>query len=226
MDSLNEHNVYQIQPGHVLNEDDGEPCKDTITVGLHSLTCGTKNPLSKYNEAFCLLQQRRKIIPVSTQAKSTPSHVPNDTVEVETQMDTSTDISSHGQQEPQSKDNPFIDSIQEDDSIQEEEVITEVARIIKDLENGIVDPTLARLGAEDVALDMDDIFVCEDDNWSDSSSEGSVDGVEEEEWATYVVENVRFQWIFTKSHVTKRDLTKSEPLLPAITWRCSAEFEK
>jgi len=28
---------------------------------------------------------------------------------------------------------------------------------------------------------MDDIFVYEDDNWSDSSSEGSVDGVEEEE---------------------------------------------
>jgi len=43
-------------------------------------------------------------------------------------------------------------------------VITEVARIIKDLENGIVDPTLARLGAEDVALDMDDIFVHKDDN--------------------------------------------------------------
>jgi len=56
-----------------------------------------------------------------------------------------------------------------------------VARIIKDLENGIVDPTLTRFGAEDVALDMDDIFAHEDDNWSDSSSEGSVDGVEEEE---------------------------------------------
>ena len=60
-------------------------------------------------------------------------------------------------------------------------MISEVARIIKDLENGIVDPTLTRFGAEDVALDMDDIFAHEDDNWSDSSSEGSVDGVEEEE---------------------------------------------
>ena len=48
---------------------------------------------------------------------------------------------------------------------------------------------LARLGAEDVALDM---FVHEDDNWSDSSSKGSVDRVEEE-WATCVVENVWFQ---------------------------------
>jgi hypothetical protein len=52
MDSLNEHNVYQIQLGHVLNEGDGEPCKDTITMGVQSLTAGTKNPLSKYNKAF------------------------------------------------------------------------------------------------------------------------------------------------------------------------------
>ena len=78
-------------------------------------------------------------------------------------MDTSTDIASHRQQEPQSRDNPFIDSIQEDDNIQEEEVITEVARILKDLENGIIDPTLAKLGAEDIALDMDDTFVYRDE---------------------------------------------------------------
>ena len=80
MDSLNKHNVYQIQPGHVLNEGDGEPCKDTITAGVQSLMTGTKNPLSEYNKAFCLLQQRRKIIPTSAQAKST-SHRPNDTIE-------------------------------------------------------------------------------------------------------------------------------------------------
>ena len=34
-------------------------------------------------------------------------------------------------------------------------VMTKVARIIEDLENGIVDPILARLGTEDIALDMD-----------------------------------------------------------------------
>jgi hypothetical protein len=56
-----------------------------------------------------------------------------------------------------------------------------VARIIEDVENGIVDPTLTRFGAEDIALNMDNIFVHGDDNWSDSSSEGSVDGVEEGE---------------------------------------------
>ena len=49
---------------------------------------------------------------------------------------------------------------------------------------GIIDPTLARLGAElrrHCVEYVDDIFVHEDDNWSDSSSEGSVDGVGEEE---------------------------------------------
>jgi len=99
---------------------------------------------------------------------------------VETQMDTSIDAPSHRLQEPRNEGDPFADSTQEDDDMQEDEVITEVARIIEDLENGIVEPTLARLGAEDVALDMDDTFVHEDDDWSDSSSEGSVDGVEEE----------------------------------------------
>ena len=206
MDSLDEHNVYRIQPGRVLNEDDGEPVKDSITLGLQSLTGGTKNPLSDYNEAFCLLQKRRKIVPVSVQAENTRSHIPPDVIaevetqidsaraensrsrmlhdaiaEAETQMDTSTDISCQEQQDPQNKDDPFVDSVQEDDNVQEEEVFTEVTKIIEDLENGIFDPTLARLGAGDVALDMDDVIVHDVDEWSDSSSEGSVDGVEDEE---------------------------------------------
>jgi hypothetical protein len=91
-------------------------------------------------------------------------------------MDMSTDISSHSEQEPTS--DPFVDSIQEGDNVQEEEVVSELARIVEDFENGVVDTTLARLGAEDIALDMDDIFIHQDD-WSDSSSEGSVDGVDE-----------------------------------------------
>ena len=34
---------------------------------------------------------------------------------------------------------------------------------------------MARLGVEDVQLDMDDIVVYKDDDWSDISSEGTVD---------------------------------------------------
>ena len=52
----------------------------------------------------------------------------------------------------------------------------EVVRIIEDIENDMVDATLARLGAEDVELDMDDIYVHQDDNLLDSLSEGTVDG--------------------------------------------------
>ena len=90
-------------------------------------------------------------------------------------MDTSLDLPSLGPQNPQSQE----DNIWEEE---DSEVISEVARIIEDLENGIFDPSLTRFGAEDVALEMDDISVDEDDdNWSDSSSEGSLNGIEEEE---------------------------------------------
>ena len=64
VESLDAHNVYRVQLGRVLGNDDGGPVKDAITAGLQSLTAGTKSPLSEYNEAFCLLQKRRKIIPV------------------------------------------------------------------------------------------------------------------------------------------------------------------
>ena len=183
MDSLNEHKVYQVQHGRVLDESDGGPVKDTITTGLQNLTAGTKNPLSDYNKAFQLLQRRRKIIPVSSQAAS-KSHIQydasNDPEAIITDSETQTNIGattiptipSHGLG---TQSDPIIDLFEEDDTIQDE-VITEVARIIEDIENGVVDATLARLGAEDVELDMDDIYVNQDDDWSDSSSEGSVDG--------------------------------------------------
>lgn len=181
MDSLDEHNVYRIQRGRVLKDDDGAPVKDSITTGLQSLTSGNKNPLSDYNDAFSLLQARRKIVPVSAQAEAM-SHTPEGSEAAETQMDTSIDLDfSHGPMpEAGSEGDLFLDSVPEDHII-EEDRIGEVARIIEDLENGIIDPTLARVGAEDVALDMDDIYILEDDNWSDSSSEGSAEGAEEEE---------------------------------------------
>ena len=87
---------------------------------------------------------------------------------------------SHGLQEPVSglgsQSDPLTDSFEEDDNTQEDEVITELARISQDLENGVVDPTLATLGEEDVLLDMDDTFVYHDDDLSDTSSEGSTEG--------------------------------------------------
>ena len=190
MDSLNEHKVYEIQHGRVLDEGDGGPVKDAITTGLQNLTAGTKNPLSDYNEAFQLLQRRRKIIPVSAQAPS-ESHVRRYDSDVSsdpiiTDSETQTNIGastipttpSHGLQEHGlgTQSDPIVDIFEEDDIIHEDEVITEVAKIIEDIENGVVDATLAMLGAEDVELDMDNIYVDQDDDWSDSSSEGTVDG--------------------------------------------------
>ena len=133
---------------------------------------------------------------------------------------------SHSWQDPQSQEDPFVNSSQEDNILQEEdlEVISEVARIIEDLENSIVDPTLTRFGAEDVALDIDDIFAHEDDNWSDSSSEGSVDGIEEEEWTMYVVANRDFNEFSlsqTWQSVTLLKVIRCSQLLPwdeGIVW--------
>ena len=39
--------------------------KDVVTIGLHNLTEGTKNPLSEYNTAFRRLQMQRRMTPVT-----------------------------------------------------------------------------------------------------------------------------------------------------------------
>lgn len=63
MESLDENNVYRIQKGRVLDDND-ELVKDVIEVGLQNLTEGNKNPLSDYNKAFRNLQARQRMKPV------------------------------------------------------------------------------------------------------------------------------------------------------------------
>ena len=67
----------------------------------------------------------------------------------------------------------------------EEEIISEVFQILNSLENGQIDESLPRRSAEDVAFDMDEIIIEEDnyytDHTSDSDDESDVsseDGVE------------------------------------------------
>ena len=55
MESFDENDVYRINKGQVLDDDD-EPVKDVIATGLQNLVEGNKNPLSDYNEAFRNLQ--------------------------------------------------------------------------------------------------------------------------------------------------------------------------
>lgn len=64
MISLDEHNVYRIQKGRLLDDDD-KHVKHMFQVGLINLSAGTKSPLSDYNESFQLLQRRRRIMTVS-----------------------------------------------------------------------------------------------------------------------------------------------------------------
>jgi hypothetical protein len=47
----------------VLDEDD-EPVKDVIAVGLQNVIEGNRNPLSDYNEAFRNVQARQRMKPV------------------------------------------------------------------------------------------------------------------------------------------------------------------
>ena len=71
MESLDENNVYRIQKGRVL-DDDNELVKDVIEDGLQNLTEGNKNLLSEYNKAFKNLQAQRRMKPVVSE----PSVIP------------------------------------------------------------------------------------------------------------------------------------------------------
>ncbi|KAF9031725.1 hypothetical protein BDP27DRAFT_1375121 [Rhodocollybia butyracea] len=61
MNSLEEHNVYTLTKGRVLDAGE-EPSVDVVSKGLEQLLHGT--PLVEYNQAFKQLQRRRRIQPI------------------------------------------------------------------------------------------------------------------------------------------------------------------
>ncbi|KAG6823407.1 hypothetical protein H0H92_010314, partial [Tricholoma furcatifolium] len=78
MESLNEHGVYRIQRGRVLDQDD-EPVKNIISIGLQNLTDTPSSPLTEYNSHFVRLQRRRRKQPLTALSTSpTPSAAPDD----------------------------------------------------------------------------------------------------------------------------------------------------
>jgi hypothetical protein len=183
MDSLEEYKVYRIQAGRILDEDD-LLVPDAASTGFHSLSNsdGPSNPLDDYNTAFQRLQHRRRMKPLVPRSQR-PSMISSNpvipTAPDETQHPTMQASLSNPPSEPQ----PLLptcvsepaNSNQEDHvTLQEEEEPTEVMQILEDLENGIVDPTLPRLGEEDVAWDMD-MNLLEDLGDSESDSESSSD---------------------------------------------------
>jgi hypothetical protein len=191
MDSLDEHKVYQVQKGRVLH-DDNEPVPDVIAVGLHKLTEG---PLKEYNTAFHHLQKRRKMKPVSSKdipASATGSQTMTTS---NANSDSTTFLSptasgSHSTTRTRSLnlvdadtlDAAVLETADEEEIVDEleDETLGEVFQILDNLENGRIDDSLPRTNAEDVAFDMDEVIIEEDDYYTDGTTTSDSDNDSEE----------------------------------------------
>ena len=100
----------------------------------------------------------------------------------------------------------------------------EIDKILQDIENGLADETLPRLTEDDVALDMDEIVVEDDefvnmDQSDDNKGEGDVSWMDDKQWEMRVeADDGRHRAdipIFTKSHVTKCDINKTHSVWPS-----------
>ena len=179
MDSLNENNVYRLQKGRVLGEDTGGAVKDVILVGLHSLTEGEKTPLTEYNEAVQRLQRRRSMMSVAEQqsrfqppsvpAPATPNPPTNPSPPLEIPIAAPSEDDGKGM---------LVDKSVERESDEASEEPNEIERILDELADGILEPTLVRSSEEDVALDMDEVMV---DVIDEEESESSDSGGDSEE---------------------------------------------
>ena len=147
MESLEEHNVYQIQNGWVLDEDDG-PVKDVMGVGLQNLVDGNKNPLSKYNEAFQHLQRRRKMTPVNpkTNPSQSTSTIPKEPEKLSIQP-----IQEHIIQAVSGENMQWLG---DDEGMEGKLTDSETLNSFEDSDN-LNEPRFPPLGADNVALDMD-----------------------------------------------------------------------
>ena len=174
MSSLNKHKVYHIQKGQMVKEE--EIVKDVVRVGLQSLTAGEKSPLNEYNAAFRRLQQRWKMSPVSLSTLERPSKQAT-ALTLETQM---------LQPQPTATSPiPSIPATEADEEVLEEglasEEATEINKLLEDLENGVVDETLLQLTEDDVAFDMDETVV-EDDEFVDTDESDTDDSEDDIGW--------------------------------------------
>jgi len=178
MSSLNEHKVYQIEKGRMVKEE--EVVKDVVGSGLQNLTAGEKNPLNEYNAAFRRLQIRWKMKPVSLAALK--GHSEQVTALILTQLPPTPPVTSpiplilaaEGDEE-EFKEGPATDET------------SEIDKILEDIENGVADETLPQLTEDDVALNMDEIVV-EDEEFVDTDEldsdegEGDVGWMDDKQW--------------------------------------------
>ncbi|KAL1740171.1 hypothetical protein HDZ31DRAFT_48030 [Schizophyllum fasciatum] len=152
MKSLDDHNVYRVTVGRVLDDDDA-PAKDIVAVGLQGLTDtgGTTSPLDEYNSFFCRLQRRRRRVPLVGVPPGQPGA---SRPQRSRSPDTSHDL---GEGEPLSSasDSDFDSN---DASNSEDE--RELEHVLEDDD----EPTLGAVEEEDVALDLDDLNLEEVEN--------------------------------------------------------------
>ncbi|KAF8960166.1 hypothetical protein BDZ97DRAFT_1922415 [Flammula alnicola] len=65
MKVLQDHDVYEVIPGRVVDAQD-RAVPDVISAGLSQLSHGNStNPIAEFNEQFDRLRERRKLTPIS-----------------------------------------------------------------------------------------------------------------------------------------------------------------
>ncbi|KAF8075810.1 hypothetical protein FPV67DRAFT_1711092 [Lyophyllum atratum] len=176
MTSLEEHKVYRIVPGRVL-EDDDLPTNNIISIGLCSLMDNTKSPLTEYIHNFTRLQQRRRKQPIIIPS---PTDIPTTNM---APMPAPEPAATRGAPAPGPSQSLRPETSRADDSceVDDESDMTELALILDGLEHGESEPTLTREEAQDVALDMDRIYEVDLDDFDGLSSSEDDAGTGDEE---------------------------------------------
>ncbi|KXN92075.1 hypothetical protein AN958_09778 [Leucoagaricus sp. SymC.cos] len=135
IDSLCDHRVYEKIDGQKLDDDD-EPTRDIWTSGVEAMVGVAQNLLFEYNTTFKRLQKHRRRTPVTA--------VSNPEAKMTTGLTGSLPSADMAANLGAPAELDFDEMSQKEHSC-----------VLKDIANGVLEPTLERNSAEDVALDMD-----------------------------------------------------------------------
>ncbi|KAJ7289061.1 hypothetical protein C8J57DRAFT_1627382 [Mycena rebaudengoi] len=150
MESLDEHDVYTLTEGRVL-DDDEQPVPDIVSDGMAALIHGSAiTPLAEFNAQFNVLRERRRVTPVSelmsliNTTGSPGAFIPvvgGDDMQTDSEpvVGASSDSALDNDEPPELVDVDNSDDAEDDD----EDLFAD-------------SPTLTRFNEGDVDLDMDD----------------------------------------------------------------------
>jgi hypothetical protein len=155
-------------------DDDNEPIKDVIAVGLQNLVEGNKNPLSDYNEAFRNLQaqrQKKPAIPGLAKEKKDATDSEATSIQVPQRQE---DASEYGARMPVAMgmdniDNEAGDAVDKDGFGVEPEPV--MSSIFDQPGVGEAESTFATMGPDD--MDTEVGYITEDE--SNNGSEDDLD---------------------------------------------------